>query len=340
MSLRQWLKRSRRRLEVAVGAAALLVPVVATFSIGTANAAGAPAGKSYWQFAVSSINDTSGAPTQLNNFARTGAYTFNPDGTVLESFWYWNQQNTGQAVNTEDAGCPTGCTVLTAPNYVTGTTGYPKPLSGTWVQGTSSCSGVCIQWAGSGGTENWAITNGTGAVAKMALMSASYMPSGKSGTGWAYGSNEPLATTFSAPQLLAQYPKLFSGHYCSSSQGNAETCGTSSVNLGGWQSCASACITSTIPAAQSKCNPSGDDKFFLGTSGSAPRKVYYEIYCLNPNNPSVQCAGTTNSPHTDAWREIIGDDHLFHGFVGVEASLYSTAGMDTMNLSAYTDLGY
>ncbi|MCU1398009.1 MAG: hypothetical protein JWN62_1118, partial [Acidimicrobiales bacterium] len=80
------------------------------------------------------------------------------------------------------------------------------------------------------------------------------------------------------------------------------------------------------------------------TSTSSPRKIWYEYYntssttsCVIPPTNSSQDVGY-NHAHLLALREIVGSTGEFYGFIGVEASLYSTAadGMRNVQVAYYT----
>ncbi|MFF3458945.1 hypothetical protein ACFYXH_32435 [Streptomyces sp. NPDC002730] len=155
----------RRTTNPLLAVFALLISLLATAGQARAAAVALPGGKANWVVSVGRMD----LPTANNyrNWVRLGYYTFKTDGTVVTSYWNWNQRDQPMRVNTVTADCgqpvPT-CAVKT----VDGFQSEPKGgLQGTYAYTADERLAVTWSKDAAGGavdamTEYWKLETGVG----------------------------------------------------------------------------------------------------------------------------------------------------------------------------------
>lgn len=335
-------RRCRRRWSlrhglVGLAALAAFVPGAGSADVLPASGpnTGYPAGQYLWEFGITSVSAQS---TPGDNWARVGEIqiTSLAPPSLTETYWQWQQSDpVGHATARTDA-CPAPCSLYTPAGYQ----GSGQTKTGTWT--FDAATGQFAVVFSDNAYEVWVVNSGFSSsdVARMDLNQASY----SFGHGWTYGSSPSPQYGPSASWLLAHAPGPYdNGYGCWSDNPNdnlPDTCKSGGLSLQGWHTCSSECISDVAPC--SSCSSgSYDDKYLLGTeSGIQPRKVFYENYAFPTSAGSDYCPSNTQSEHVRALREVVGTSGRVYGFIGVEASLYSTAGtaLDRVGAWHWTDI--
>lgn len=322
---------------IVIGVTTLATPAIASVTL--------PGGKARFVVAVGTIPTVAGSGSGYS--VRLADYTFTAGstGTVSESFWYWSQgtmsgrsasgvTNSGCEARVCDIGAPTGFEDHTR----TDTAPYPKNFTGTYAYDPSTSS-VVVTWTDNS-IERWTVDYGNDGfqpVARMHIRSTNYGVL----EGWAYGSNAAWTTSIDMASIVAMQPSLHGDQYqndygtttiFSSASlaipATAELCNTNCFSFESQAGSDSSCV---YTGADGKQHPGYYRWRFAHTSDFPPRKNAYNIYCEQLNIPQSQQATTQHDDaqtcyngnyHIRPMLQIIDDDGLFHGWVGVEASLY------------------
>lgn len=299
-----------RRLAMWVAACAALATVA---PIGTASATVTqPGGREFYVMSMGNLTVPATA-----DWVRLAFYNFQSTGTIGETFWYYAQGTTPDkaATGITTAGCATGnCTVWTSAGFED--TASAKTLTGTYVVSGST---VTITWPS--GTETWDISNPKSDLTKLDLVSTTGFTATQ---GTAFGSNASTNSGVSAGTIasLVGSSKTWTGAYRQVDLDTNTVAGTSPFVMSGITKCNTWCIRWG--------GGSELDIYRTAVSGNNSRKNFHELHrtsygeCYNGN------------PHLQPFLQILGDGGAFHGWVGIEASLFPD-GADYIGQMYYTD---
>jgi hypothetical protein len=281
-----------RRLRVR--SAVALASTITVLSLQVAHAiATPPGGRGNFVTAVMSDNGTS-------SWVRLAQYSFRADGTIRQDFWFWDQNTMTGWENTgiTTSGCEYSCSVRTAERFEDSNSTYPKTLFGSY---TVSASAVSVTWS-SGSSESWSLTNQSTA-SRLALTSSTYGAT----HGWSWGSTRGFSSYATIAEMEA-HSGTYTGPFQQNNWGSSAS-GTTSLNLAGFSMCNGSCLNQTTATTKS---------YLAGPNNS--RKTFYnrQRFDVDPSN----CIGSGGG-HLNPLLQIIDDDGMFRGWVGVEASLYS-----------------
>lgn len=293
----RWLRYALAALLVTIGAVA--APSAA------ANAAALPAGRHIYTVA---LGHTAADGTA---WVRLAMYYFFADGTVNESFWYWNSSRVNGATNTGiRTRCSThDCEIRTAPAFQPGVPA--KVLSGTYAVDNDLTT---ITWS-DGSTENWRVTEPTTTLSRFDFVSSNYGVTGGYGFG-SNASNNAFVDIASIPKLY--YPGQYSqwNRRAGQSTGTAVT-GTSGISFSAFQACTTNCAT-LLGAPTTACSSctSGNSSPIRYYMAGAGRRNFYEHWCTCLTSATCYTGGSHRKPTL----QVLDDNGAFHGWVGVEAS--------------------
>ncbi|MGO1051936.1 hypothetical protein [Crossiella sp. CA198] len=311
----------------------LVFTATAATAPGTAQAVDYPGGKRIYAVTIGGIHPDS---TGNQSFARLAMYYFNGNGTVTESFWFWDWGIGYPHANIKptSAGCVgKACEIHTSGGFQAGA--LTKSLNGTY---TNDGTQVVITWDG-GQTETWAVGKPTAKLSSIGLRSSSYGAT----VGQGYGSNAPH-DTFVPLNKVPRHKYL--GRQNSITYvvktGKIETdTGTSIMDLTStaWKQCNGDCLSAGLPVgspeACSACKP-GETRairYYLASEGG--RKNYYEHHCTCLRATGSDCYD--GGSHVKPQLQVIDDDGVLHGWVGVEAS-NRQAKRGTLGVHWHTDV--
>lgn len=291
---------------VILAAAALLLSLLPA---SYASAAALPLGKQHFEFSVGGLNASS-----TTNWVRLGMYDFASDGTVSEQHWHWSQTDrvTRAGTGFTASGCPTrDCQVMTAGGYQS--TAASQTLSGTY-----SITGDTLRVTWSNGQwEEWTLSSmADGALAQATFAGSNY----GANYGFGYGSNAawsqriPAATiaatdqttlvhTFYIWKTTTDHPAPFIDH----GDGNPFWVTDWSV-CGGGQ-----CLGDVT---------SSDTQYYVSPARAPTghrRDTLWSWRTANADKRGEYCY--TGNSHVKPMIQIVDDNGVFHGWVGVEASL-------------------
>ncbi|MER5464768.1 hypothetical protein ABT010_29615 [Streptomyces sp. NPDC002668] len=183
----------------------LLISLLATAGQARAAAVALPGGKANWVVSVGRMD----LPTANNyrNWVRLGYYVFKTDGTVVTTYWNWNQHDQPMRVNTVTADCgqpvPT-CAVKTVDGFqnepnggLQGTFAYTADgrLAVTW---TKDAAGGAVDAM----TEYWKLETGVGPGGVARITSPTY-----------YGAIPSDKVEIPAPGVFSTYSANFGVGY-------------------------------------------------------------------------------------------------------------------------------
>jgi hypothetical protein len=339
-------------------AVVLLLLLLASLGVVPAGAAVAlPAGKANWVVAVGGL--TTPNVNNYRNWVRLGYYVFNTDGTARTNWWSWNTHDEPLRVDTVAANCGgdvPDCAVKTVAGFTgapmggfTGTFGYPA-TGVIEVRWTHNANGTALSPAL---TERWTVTPDlqSGKAARIASPTMFTSPpqipahgvfSDYTATfGIGYGSNAPFdsETRATMTQLRndSRYnARPYTGTFVVANGGAVRREGTGGAwgfgtgtptpgdaNFGNpWQLCANAqCLGWNQHATGCDCDPdpatrSDADRIrYLAEIGSGRRNTeWYWCQCLAQGQPCYRA-----NSHPRPLLQVIDDDGVFQGWVGVEA---------------------
>ncbi|SCL40477.1 hypothetical protein GA0074692_5818 [Micromonospora pallida] len=289
-----------------LAAALLALTMGAVILPAPAQAVDYPGGRRIYSVALGAI-PAAGAPATGPVWVRLATYYFFGDGTVTESFWYWNRATVvgaaGSGVRT--TGCAGhDCEVRTAAGFQPG--GLVKSLSGTY---TNSGDSITITWSGDV-QETWRVSEPASDLARLDFVSSNYGVT----VGWGFGSsasNDAYTPVSSIP--LTQYTGRYAGY-----SGSVGAAGPSGMDLRSFSRCNGNCLSWLSPptATCSSC-PNGATsspiRYYLAGAG---RRNFYEHWCTCLTSSTCYTGGSHRKPQL----QVIGDNGTFHGWVGVEAS--------------------
>jgi hypothetical protein len=305
----------RRRVTTLVVLAVAAI-LAALLPASTAQAAGPPLGKTHFTIAVGGLRTDSEA-----NWVRLGQYTFASDGTVTETHWHWSQSTRVTRTDTGFLASGTkapNCDVLTAGGYES--TGATSTLSGTY---TVTGDTLHVAWSG-GQWEDWTLTSAAdGALANVELANNNYGAT----HGFGAGSNAAWdARTSIASLATVDWSQFIHRYYLwkSTSPGSPafiDTGDGSPFWLQTWQDCTSGqCI-----AGETNAGTTSATAYYISPA-RAPighrRDTLWGWRVANATGRGETCY--TGNSHVKPMMQVIDDNGVFHGWVGVEASLNQT----------------
>lgn len=270
----------------------------------TAGAAEYPGGRRIYSVALGSVPEDgkTGGPA----WVRLAMYYFFADGTVRESFWFFNRSTAIGAADTgvRSAGCD-NCAVRTAAGFQPGSAA--KTLDGTYDNAGDT---VTITWSG-GLTETWRISEPATDLARLDLAGSNY----GARVGWGFGSNA-ANDVFTPVREIPRHP--YEGRYESIGSNGIGDSGPSTMNMQNFTVCNDNCLSSlseptTRCAACPNGAPSSPIRYYLAGTG---RRNFYEHWCTCLTEARCYTGGSHRKPQL----QVIGDTGTFHGWVGVEAS--------------------
>lgn len=234
-----------------------------------------------------------------SSWVRLAQYSFRDDGSIRQDFWFWDQGTmtgwapTGLTTN----GCTSICSVRTAERFQDGNGTYPRTLFGTY---SAVGAVVSITWSG-GSTETWTLTSYKLA-SRLELANSNYGAT----HGWSWGSTEGFSSYSTISEI-----RLRGGSYSGPFQQNnwgSSTSGTTSLGVNGFGLCNNNTLSQTTSTTK---------LYLAGLNNS--RQTYYNRQRFDVDQAA--CIGSGGG-HLNQFLQIIDDQGLFRGWVGVEASLY------------------
>src|SRR6476660_9800406 len=221
-----WRYLATALLALATGAVVLPTP---------AQAVDYPGGRRIYSVPLGAI-PAAGAPATGPVWVRLATYYFFGNGTVTESFWYWNRATAVGAAGTglRTTGC-TGhdCEVRTAAGFEPG--GVVKSLSGTY---TNAADTIAITWSG-GVQETWTASQAASDLARLDFVSSNYGVTVGGGFG-SSASNDAYTPISGIP--LAQYTGRYAGY-----SGSTGAAGPSGMDLRSFARCNANCLSWLSP---------------------------------------------------------------------------------------------
>lgn len=298
-----------------MAATALLTLAAGTVVTASAQAedrqAGLPGGMANYTVAVGKVDAGSRA-----NWQRLATYEFADDGTVSERHWHWTQRRreTRSHTGVQASGCPSrDCDIQTAHGF--GSRSAPQKLTGTYAL---SGDVVKVTWS-DGLWEEWTLSHPIEAkLAKLSFKASSFGAT----HGFGYGSDAALDERASMKDIAAvDHDALRHEYYLwktDSGEPYVDSGSGSPFWMRDWSEC-------------------GGGKCLGGVSGTPT-----EYYLAAPNASVTDRRDTiwhwvtkladdrgeycyTGNSHVKPMMQIIDSDGVFHGWVGVEASLSQTS---------------
>ncbi|MEU7874777.1 hypothetical protein [Dactylosporangium sp. NPDC049140] len=269
--------------------------------------AGAPAGLHRFVVAIGEVS-----ASERTNWVRLGTYEFDDTGQVSEAHWHWTQRErvTRSSTGVSASGCVArNCTVRTANGFQSA--GAPNTLHGTY---TATGSLLRVTWDGTTGWEEWTISQpAPGKLAKLSFVDNSFGAT----VGFGYGSNAAWTTRASTQQLsMVDTSRLIHDYYLWKTDN-----GTPYVDHGDgspfwnrdWTPCAGGrCLGGVTSGTQyylSRPNTTATDR----------RDTIWHWRTVLADARGETCY--TGNSHVKPMLEIVDSDGVFHGWVGVEASI-------------------
>ncbi|WP_394844193.1 hypothetical protein LZC95_44965 [Pendulispora brunnea] len=279
-------------------------------------AAALPLGKTNFTMAIGGLRTSS-----RTNWVRLGMYTFSADGKVSERHWHWSQSErvnrtyTGFVAN----GCVArACNVQTANGY--DSTGASETLSGTFsVNGTK----LHIAWSG-GQWEDWTL----GSLAGGALANVELAGNNFGAThGYGNGSNAAWSARKSAA-TIAGVDHTQMVHRFDLWKTN-DTSSTPFIDHGDgapfWVTGWSKCSGGSCLGARTGSATTGTEYYVApANSPTGHRRDTLWHWRIQLADARGETCYTGNS-HVKPLLQVVDDNGVFHGWVGVEASLNQTA---------------
>ncbi|MEH0983753.1 hypothetical protein [Micromonospora sp. CPCC 205556] len=292
-----------------VTAALLGLMMVALIAPAPAQAAEYPGGRRIYSVALGSV-PANGDPATGPVWVRLAMYYFYADGTIRESFWYWNHATAVGDARTgyRTTGCAGhDCEVRTAKNFEP--TAAAKTLNGTW---TTSGDTTTISWS-EGSVETWRASDPVSDLTRLDLVGSNYGVT----EGWGFGS---LASNDTYTPISSVPLKQYRGEYAAYNNVRGYA-GPSQMDLQLFSRCSANCLSrlSEPTTACSAC-PTGASsspvRYYLAGSG---RRNFYEHWCTCLTSAACYTGGSHRKPQL----QVIGDNGTFHGWIGVEASNFT-----------------
>lgn len=295
--------------------AALVLVIGLGLTVNAAKAEALPLGKQHFTVAVGGLDASS-----TSNWVRLGQYTFHDDGTVTETHWHWSQRI---RVNRTYTGfvatnCPTReCNIQTAGGYQS--TGASKTLSGTY---TVAGDTLRVTWSG-GIWEEWTVSSeADGALAELTFEGANYTAT----HGYGYGSNAAWSARVPMSTIAAADHEQFEHSYRLwkvTSVGDdpfIDSGESSPFWVRDWSTCGGgSCL-----GARTSGGTAGTD-YFVSPARSPighRRDTMWSWRISHADGRNEYCY--TGNSHVKPMLQVVDDNGVFRGWVGVEASLNQT----------------
>ena len=302
-----------RKLRVPVVAAAALVLLGAGLagSSPAVAASNAPAGMHRFVVSIGEVKTS-----VRTNWNRLGMYTFDDTNGVSETHWHWSQKDrvSRSSTGVSAAGCEArNCTVKTGNGFQS--TSAPDSLHGTYAV---TGSVLRITWDGTTGWEEWTVSTPiAGKLAKLTYKGNSFGAT----NGFGYGSDAAWTTRATNAQIdAANWAGMTQNYYFWKTDSGGSPYIDHAEGGRFWN-------LDWTPCSNGKC--------IGGVTGSTTTTQYY---LSRPNTTSNDRRDTiehwatanadgrgefcyTGNSHVKPLLEIIDNDGVLHGWVGVEASI-------------------
>ncbi|GIH18653.1 hypothetical protein [Rugosimonospora africana] len=305
------MKYQRLRVAaVAATALAVLGSVLVASAPATA-ASNAPGGMHRFVVAIGEVN-----ASVRTNWERLGMYTFDDTNGVTETHWHWTQRDRVSRSSTGNAASNCGarnCVVMTGNGYQSTTA--PNTLHGTY---TVTGSVLRVTWDGTTGWEEWTISEPIdGKLAKLTYRANSFGAT----NGFGYGSDRAWNAPVSTAQIAAaNWTGMIFTYYTWATDSNFNPYidhgdGSRFWNLN-WTPCTGGrCLGGTTT----------DNQYYISRANKTStdlRDTLWYWRTANADNRGEYCY--TGNSHVKPMLEVIDNDGVLHGWVGVEASLNQT----------------
>ncbi len=264
-----------------------------------------------------------------SSWARLARYAFDPDGTVVETVWFWNyDSDTGkQEVDKSKSSCDKAACKVYAPARFPSGGGYPKTIKGVW---SLTDKQLTVTWA-IGATEMWTLNDRCDMV-RLDLVDSNYGIT----HGVAYGSLSDAGLGLSVEDRMEGPDVLLQGPWARL-KGDDYAEGVSSENFpGAWKACDKALAVKKYSTTScNECDKGKTTKVRNYLAWKGGRMDAWELFCecLIPN---AKCYN--KKPRLRAFLQVLDDAGRFRGWVGIEASLYADA-VDRMAWKVLVDDG-
>jgi hypothetical protein len=330
-----------------------------------------PGGKANWVVAVGGLNLA--RANDFRDWVRLGYYVFATDGTVEHNYWSWNRRDEPVRVDTVLADCfgdVPDCSVKSVSGFTGSPTGGFRGTFTTLADGrlqvrwTHNTSGAALATPL---TEFWNLDENLGKVArissatmfdKSAEIPAPGVFSDYSATfGIGYGSNATLdgetRATMSQLRNDERYnARPYTGSFQVATGGGVQYEGTGGPWLfstgtpvsgdpnfrNAWKMCANAqCIGWNQHGTGCDCGNGDADRdrirYIAEIGGGRRNTEWYWCQCLAQGRPCYQA-----NSHPRPMLQIVDDDGVFQGWVGIEAFTHVNA--TTLRPDQDWDAGY
>lgn len=262
------------------------------------------------------------------SWARLAQYTFKASGEVSQSFWLWSFLNETDKTEVAQTVAPCDkdkCKVYAATRFPSGG-GYPKALVGKWAMKDAK---LAIDWS-DGASESWKLADLCDRV-RLDLAGSDYNVT----HGIGYGSLAGLDQGASVAERMSLASVNLHGPYAVLSGDKLSSGETSFDFPGDWKGCSDSVAVRFAPAEPCGSCPNGETtspvRYYIAWLGG--RKEVMEHFC--------ECLVTSGKCYNGnarlkSYLQVLGDTGAFHGWVGVEASLYP-GGIHTMGWFRVTE---
>lgn len=287
-----------------------------------------PGGKTNFSAVVGNMDLTGSTVVRIGNYTFSGSA-----GTVAYTYWEWNSTAEKGKTLFNAHTCTFEGISKTANPYTP--TGWMLP-SGQYVSRTgiytfnTTTNVLSIAWNApwSGVSESWDVTNPDGLTAKLVIRSNNYgLTHGKG-----YGSNASWSTF----KTVVQVPRVsYPGTYVIATKGTLSTVTVTPAGAGNWSSgpmdltlftsssnantyhYRSASTSSGVCTAGGGCTTTREGIIYHLASNNNGRSMVYNHFCACL--PTDQEFPTYNrNLHPYAMQQIIDDNGVMRGFVGIE----------------------
>lgn len=295
------------QLPISIAIVAVLLSVGPAGSATAAEATGAPGGMHRFVVSIGRVD-----PQVRTNWVRLGTYSFTQTNEVTESHWHWTQRErvTRGYTGVTTANCQArNCDVQTGGGYQS--TSAPDHLHGTYAV---TGSVLRITWDG-GMWEEWTVSQAAaGKLAKLTFRATSF----GANRGFGYGSNAEWATRASMPQIAAANHNAFvHTYYLWKTDSNQVPYVDQGTGSPFWYRVFAVCAGSKCVAGRT-----GKAQYYISLpnpTSTGRRDTLWHWFTANADGRGEYCY--TGNSHVKPLMQIIDDDGVFHGWVGVEASI-------------------
>jgi hypothetical protein len=304
----------RSRLSAALAAVTVLLGagLAGSAAVGSASAAevgvaAAPAGMHRFVVSIGKV-----ATNSRENWNRLGMYTLTDTGEVSEVHWHWTQRErvtrSYTGVTAPNCGAR-NCNVQTGNGF--SSTSAPARLNGTY---TVSGSVLRITWS-TGIWEEWTVSEPiAGKLAKLTFRGNNFGAT----HGFGYGSDAAWTTRASMAQIAAaDHNSFVHTYYLWKTDSNRVPYIDHATGGPFWYRTFTVCTGG-------RCAAGNTDKaqYYIAranTTSTDRRDTLWHWFTANADGRGEYCY--TGGSHVKPMLEIIDNDGVLHGWVGVEASI-------------------